>query len=366
MAKYVVCPKCKTKCLMAGDGSAVVVCTGCGVKLRLKSAQSQAPAVPSADPPPPPAKPQPPKPRARPKSPPEAVPRAADTPPPVAAQEAGPYPWEIPAEVIQRVQEYDAQEKGTGYPCQCGEFLNYVGRNNVFAVSGEADWVVYPDMVGILPRGVRLGGKPISGIRRGLALLLGIPMMILGAFMWMVGSALQSGGAMGCLIGFPLSMILTLFLLPFILLYALIRMAFDFWEGSQFPKIAARIRQDPKSTFAVRKMHRLCPLAPRFWQRGDVAELVRVDVTRPFPVETRYAILVAQAEPVPRRPSFTEAFSFLVARRRVYVVWFDKGPEDADQAATAAAQVLGVSLHKAKLSARDTLKPVEVEAGATA
>jgi len=277
-------------------------------------------------------------------------------PPPAQALKGGTeaFPWEIPPSVLAKAAEYEARGDVVTYPCHCGEELNYVGRNNVFhAANAEAELRIYADMVATTGQ---------AAAPWGMGRLLALPVMYLGLLLRFLGFALATMGFTGFLVTLPITIFVSVLFLPLYVGYVMLRIGYDYWERSRFPRIAQRILSDPQSTYAIRKLRRLAAGSPRAWQRGQVAEVVRVDVKRPFPPETRAAILIAQETPIPRRPNWKEAFTFLFARRRVYILWANEGEPAADEAARQMARALGVNVVRARLTLRDTLK-VEHEDG---
>ncbi|MFW6161843.1 MAG: hypothetical protein ACODAJ_03685, partial [Planctomycetota bacterium] len=102
----------------------------------------------------------------------------------------------------------------------------------------------------------------------------------------------------------------------------------------------------------IKKLFKLTPLLPRYWQRGDVVQVVRVETRRRL--LTRSVILLVQDDPLPAKSGCLGMGAFMVlarlvrGERRIYVVSVDGGEEEADAIAGAVADVLGVTVDRAE------------------
>jgi hypothetical protein len=215
---------------------------------------------------------------------------------------------------LAKVAAYDQQRLGRSFLCRCNQALNTVAKEQAVGPGARAELWLYPDVVGVTGRTERLGC---------LALLLALPALLLV-------------GPFALLMAIPAVLLRLLFYPIELVLGWLWKMRLD--------QIARRIRENPNSSYAIKKLFKYCLLQPRFWQRGEVAQLVRVNVKR-FLCGSRALLLIVQHEPIPRRPGCLEALlPMFIARRRVYYVWTDQGEAAADEAAQAAAQVLGIEV----------------------
>jgi hypothetical protein len=146
------------------------------------------------------------------------------------------------------------------------------------------------------------------------------------------------------------------------------KMLYEQWALKNLDRIVKRIKNDPKSPYAVKQMYKRAGwvrwrtgvgrgqtgavMAERYWQRGDVEQLVRVDARRG--ITTRSLLLVVMDDPIPRDPGFSRIALVLVLRRlicprrRIYVLDFEGGSGVADRAAQAASGVLGVPVKQGK------------------
>jgi hypothetical protein len=118
--------------------------------------------------------------------------------------------------------------------------------------------------------------------------------------------------------------------------------------------VARKIRLDPHSSYAIRKLHKYAALGPRYWERGDIVQVVRLDCRRRL--FKRSLILFLQDSPLPETRSLLDTSAFLLlsrlfrGQRRIYVVDVEAGPAQADAAAASAALVLNLPVLRAKFS----------------
>ena len=91
----------------------------------------------------------------------------------------------------------------------------------------------------------------------------------------------------------------------------------------------------------------LCPLLPRYWKAGDVAQVVRVDLSGCLGCGTVRVILFAQESPLPHRSGCPRVPRWINPQRRVYAICVDGTEQEADQAAKAAATALGAQFDDA-------------------
>ena len=260
-----------------------------------------------------------------------AAPRqgSAEAPPADAPDEAT-YPW-LPSDAVEaRAGECDAAGQFSAHPCSCDEFLNGVLKPEAIKWLIPAELRVYPDLV-----------KAQCPPGRRASPLLALPTALLRPFRLV--RAMPKAVLRLLLLPVALAAALPTFLLamPFLLCRELRRGA-----------IARRVRANPRSSYAVRKLYQLADLVPRYWRRGDVAELLRVNARRRY--LNRALVLVVQGPPLPYEvPATGKGLLMLLgrllrARRRVYVLRFENGEREADAAADAMARALGVAVGRAE------------------
>ena len=321
MGKYMVhCPGCGTKYEITEDRQGEVVrCATCKHTFRIgRLGPKQPPRAPSRPPVRAPSvprgEPAPPRPPAAPAPVREELaPRMAPSPEPKMAREA--YPWETPLALVAKAQAYDARGIARSFLCQGREILNTVPKDEAVAPGTKAELRVFPDIVSVTVRPLGCLGQ-----------LLGLPALILA-------------GPIGCLMAIPV-WILKIVFFPVTLLIALIQKA-------RLEYIAMRIRRNPKSSYAIKKMYQLGEGQPRLWQRGEVVQLVRADVRR-FLCGSRSLLLFVLDNPMARKPGCLEGIiSRFIARRRIVFIWFDKGQAEAEAAANQASPVLGAPVVRA-------------------
>jgi hypothetical protein len=271
------------------------------------------PTGPSAPPPPPKKTPSTPAPTTSPqpaRRPSTAVPPADRTP----------YPWELDPAIVARAEALNEAGACKVFLSRCGEALHILTKDEAVGIAYKAEFRVYSDFVGV-------EGRRLTPLQQFLAILFGLPASFLA-------------GPVGCLFALPAA-ILGLLFYPITLLIDLIRKAY-------YDRIAERIRRAPKSPYAIRKLFDLTPLIPRYFRRGEVVQLVRLEARR-FLCGSRSILLLVQDAPIPRRPGCTDNLMAvyglvrLIAKRRIYFIAFDKGESEADRAAAEASRALGIA-----------------------
>jgi len=253
------------------------------------------------------------------------------------AQETEVYPWDIPPEALAKAALYEQQGNIPSFLCQCNEALHTVKRPDAVGAGAKAQFRVYPDMVGV-------SGREPTCLERILMILLWPIAMLLSGWMSILGLAIVCVVVI-VIIANPLSLIVVI---PLAAVYLAVKFLLKQMLKSLFAKIAAWIRANPKSPWAIRLLHIWTPLFPRYWRRGEAAQIVRVDVSR-FLCGSRSLILIAHPEPIPAKPGCLDAIlGWIFPKRRVFFMWFDKGKAEADQAAQSAAAVLGLTVKQAE------------------
>ena len=347
------CPACRTVLLVdEANVGRQARCRKCQALFGVE--RGPEPAAPAATPAPvvqpvsPPPAAQPP----RPKAPPAKAPERPAQP---AARAAGPdetplevhepYPWETPPEVIGKVAAYEGRSAGTSFMCKVNEFTNgLLKRDTLREDLYPGQMCIYPDIVGVRTRPEepgclwKLAGKlpePAKSFLRRLA----------GAI-----------AAAGCLMSI-LAMLIGLVLSPFVFLFTLIawpiRAVLEYLEKKRLDYVAERIREDPKSSYAIRKLYKYSDLVPRYWRPGEIVQIIRLDCRRRL--RRHSLILFVQDDPFPKSVGIMGWGAFLLlgrllkARRRIYVCRMDK-PAEADIAADAAGIVLGTRPVRAKFT----------------
>jgi LSD1 subclass zinc finger protein len=228
------------------------------------------------------------------------------------------YPWETDPALLALVAAYDEQGAGQKYLCSGNEALNTVPRDAAVGPGAKAELWIYPDVVGVCGRTERLGC---------LGLLLALPALFLV-------------GPIAFLLAIP-GLIIRVILYPFNWLLA--KLFVVFIKG-YLGYVAEKIKRSPRSAYAIRKLLDYALLQPRFWRRGELVQLIRVNVNR-FLCGRRALLLLVQDVPLQRKPGCLESvFPRLFARRRVYYVWLANGEKEADAAAAAAGEALGLSV----------------------
>jgi len=285
-------------------------------------------------------------------------------------------PWETPPEVLTKAEAYRESGQVKSTTCKVEEFLEGVLRGQVVASIKEkskqeanlAEFHVYPDLVGVVHRPESPGclmtlldsflplqvAVLIVGLMSnlfGLAVLLVIALVILGVMMHFLGYV-GTAVAVILLIGLGVGA----------------NYLVEYLSQKNLERIVARVRSDPKSPYAIKQMFKRAGwvrwrtgigrgqsgavMAERYWQKGDVVQLVRVDARGKL--LKRNLILLVMDAPIPDDPGATRIAGVLVFRRlfcptrRVYIVDVEGGPQAADAAADAASQVLGLPVRIGK------------------
>jgi len=256
------------------------------------------------------------------------------------------YPWDIPPVLMAKAAAYESSNNYRGFFCKCREVLHCVPKNEATGPGIKAEICVYPDMVGIT-------GRPIGCLMQILLFLLSIPALLLAGPVYLIIGIVVLAVLAFCvvlLLSHPLLGILALIVLggPLTIFFLLYFGLVAGWNNY----IATLIRKDPKRPLAICLLYWKTPFIPRYWQQGDIAQVIRANIKR-FLCGSRSLILFVQDSPMSDRPGCLDfaasrfPLCLSLARRRVFVTWLDKGSEEADIAAEAAAGVLGVPLIRA-------------------
>ncbi len=290
------------------------------------------------------------------------------------AADRPPYPWETPPEIIARAEAYEAAGQIQTILCKVDEFLEGLIRPEVFrsikakAKQGVnlAELHVYPDLVGIVERPPALGCLA-SVIAFLFPFLLPLLPLLVGLTLLRWAMLLALGVAF--LAG--LAVILTPFgaVLAIVLLVAAAMIGnrlYESWARRNLDRIARRIRENPKSSYAVKQMFKRAgwvrwrtgigrgqsgaEMTARFWQPGDVEQLIRVDVKSRL--QLRSLLLIVMDNPHPHSLGWRGIGAILVffrlfqPHRRIYVVDVEGGSGVADSAAHAVSQALGLPVQQ--------------------
>lgn len=381
----VTCPHCKqtfnAPSTMVGK---LVKCPGCEANIQIPASQGVGPgeqdaassrkdnvppgpldrpaSAPAANteaeaPPPPPL----PKPQSQPHPKPQPQPEAS-------ADEL--FPWETPPELLSRAEAYRESDQVQSYTCKVEEFLEGLLRWQVFVSIKEkskqmanlAELHIYPDLLGVVQRPEEPGC---------LVTLLGsfLPLQVIVLIATLVSS----------LFGLAVLLVFGLIVLCMMLMFfgflgtvAVLILLVGSGVGINYgvaylsqknqEHIARRVRADPKSPYALKQMFKRAGwerwrtgvgrgqtgavMAERYWQKGDVVQLVRVEARRRL--TGRSLLLLVMDEPIPDDPGSSRIGCVLVYRRffspsrRIYIVDFEAGSQAADTAAAAVSQVLGL------------------------
>ncbi len=297
--------------------------------------------------------------------------------PPQPADEAGEcYPWETPAEVLEKAEAYREQGTVRAYSCKVEESLEGLLRPQVFKSIKQkakqeanlAELQIFPDLVGIVHRPEELGCL-------GQLIMLVFPVqwavMVLGLFANLIGL-----GIIG-VIGIVVYLVLARFLgylgavgaiVAGIALLAGGNALIRSLSQKRLAHIAAKIRANPRSCSSVKQMFKRAgwvrwrtgvgrgqtgaAMAERYWAKGDVVQLVRVDARRRLLM--RNLLLIVMDSPVPASPGLSSIGIVLFCKRafcpcrRIYVVDFEGGTRAADEAAQAAGVALGLPVQQGR------------------
>ena len=269
-------------------------------------------------------------------------------------------PWETHPELLEKAQRYEENQQGVAFLCKCNEFLNGISKKETMRDAVlESELRVYEDMVVV---DGRLGWLPAwinqvtAAIGVGVFLVL-VPLRVLsmaynlmgiiGFLMWLMIMALAPVVLWEVIIHY------WLFSLIAVVIMGAGIYAANIWSAKRLGDVLRRIRQDPHSPFAIRKLFKYTPLIPRIWERGDVVQLVRLDTRHRL--RKRSLLLLVQDNPFPLRSFWSSGAGVNIGRwyrgdRRVYVVSFDAGPDAADEAAEATSHLFGVPISQATFS----------------
>lgn len=307
-----------------------IKCPACGVPFFVNpSEQAAPPRQPAAPPPPPP--PTPAKKTAEPapeKRQPQPVPAKHQSSPPPAPQLPADasreiYPWETPPEYFARVEAYEQQGGGKTFLCWFEESLNTLSKPEALGPGVKADLKVYPDLVCVAPHEKKMGC---------LTMLLMIPALILAGPAGLLYLAVWLSDLVVGPIGYLKAKIMA----------KIMQMRLDL--------IAKRIRNNPKSSYAIKKLYKYADFLPRIWMRNDVVQILRVNIKRPV-CGTRAIVVFVHDNPILKKPGCLEtAFPMLVARRRLSFAWIKKDETLADSMAKEAADALGLEVVKARFA----------------
>lgn len=289
---------------------------------------------------------------------------AAEPSAPVAA--VGLYPWVTPPELVDWAARYRQKAPCLAFGCRAGEVLNTVlGADVLVRVRRGAELRIYPGLVAVedretgpgwserlsarLPAGLRAAAKATNSLARFLVLL---PTSVLGFLGLPLGLAL-----LGLIVA---ALVMSILRDPPVTIPAILGLSFlwvafhltwDYVRTRRLPQTLGKILLDPHGPYAVRKIYQNSALVPRFWRLGDVVQVLRADFS--WGLGRRALILVVQDSPLPEKPGGFDLPVHLrrlrSAERRLYVLAIDEGPETADQAAAAIAEVLGVVVGRTRL-----------------
>ena len=223
-------------------------------------------------------------------------------------------PWMPRPDLLARASVYDAQGQFRKSLCRCNAVINTVNRGAA-SIGDKAEMRVYPDLIGT-------NGRPMGCLMIGIALLLSLPFLLLS----------------------PLALLQALFglvLYPFTWLLGLILQKVLMEPATRF------VREHPKHWLSLWILYNWSPLIPRVWERGDIVQVIRVDLRR-FICGKRSLVLLVQDDPLPRGLGCANLLAMgILPKRRIDVLTIDKGSAEADAAADAAAEVLGLPVLQA-------------------
>jgi len=236
------------------------------------------------------------------------------------------FPWQIQPKVLAKVQAYRQDGMGRSWRCQSRETPRF-SKDEILGPAVDSELWVFPDIVAV-------DGRPPSLLLRVLLFLLQVPAVVLA-------------GPFAVLMAIP-ALCVAVVMYPIGWLIQQI-------EKARYEHIARRIRANPKSPYAIRKLLRLTFLMPRCWQPGEIVQLIRVDVRRAF-CGRRYVLLLVQDRPIEKRPGCTDVLlADLLPRRRIYMVSVKGREGDADAAADAVGRALGLGTVTKAVAVRNKL-----------
>ena len=248
------------------------------------------------------------------------------------------YPWDPNPELVAKANSYDEQGIGETYNCDVIEGLNYIlvgdlNRKNLT----KACVKIYPDLVATIWR------PELPGCLEKFATRLSKPIASLLAPLFDFFQTFISG--FGCILHFPAFIMGILLIIPMFILKLLMLPFVLFIQWLQRKRLEMIIRlilKNPKSPYAIMMLFKLTDILPRYWRRGDIVQIVRVNVRRFF--ITRGVILLVQDNPIPTLGGCSRFFVWpFTARRRIYALRVDK-LDQADVIASKLAKVLGLNV----------------------
>jgi hypothetical protein len=256
------------------------------------------------------------------------------------------FPWQTPAEIIEKVEQYEEHNNVTRFKVKSNEYLNSLLKSEAFGEGFfESELNIYPDIIGIDFRTEKPGCTDDLLIRVPEP-IRNILSIILAPFALGFGCLLNLPSVFfGCLLAIP-SLILMVIMLPF-------QLVIDFVDKKRLEYSLRRIQSDPKSSYAIKKIFKYSDIIPRYWQKGDVVQLIKVETRRKL--KKHVLFLLAQDEPIPSKIGCAETGAFLLlgrifnAKRRVYVIRMDK-LEESDAIGERIASVLGIKINKGKFA----------------
>ncbi len=266
-------------------------------------------------------------------------------------------PWETRLEVLEKAQAYRENQRGIAFLCKCNEFLNGISKKETMRDAVlESELLVCDDLAMIDGR-----MSWFEALVQWLIAKLGVgalfilwPIQLISLFcnpFSLVGLALD-------LMVFGVLATILMWIVTTYWLYSLLAAviasgafyAYQKWSEQRLATTLVRIKENPLSSFSIRKMFTYTPLIPRVWERGTIVQLVRLN-TR-YRLRKRSLLLMVQDNPLPKRSFWSTGLGLVISRwfwglRRVYVVSFDNGPDAADEAAAAAARLFQVPIEQA-------------------
>lgn len=205
----------------------------------------------------------------------------------------------------------------------------------------RAELCVYPDLVAVVfrPWHCFLGFLMLPLMILG-AILVGV--LLIGLLVDIARSGPEGGNVL---------LVLVLGFVALVLFARLFRYLFLLILYPVLQAIDGYIRRHPRAMWAILLKLWLYPLLPRYWQRNDVAQVVRVDYSGCLGCGTVKLILFAEESDLPTRPGCAMLPRWINPQRRVYVTCVNATEQEADQAAKAAATALGAPLVHANFEA---------------
>ncbi|MFW6162825.1 MAG: hypothetical protein ACODAJ_08625, partial [Planctomycetota bacterium] len=160
----------------------------------------------------------------------------APAPEPAPEAEEG-YPWEVPPALVEKADRYDEERAFTACPCKVNEFLNRPLKNEAVRQLVDAELRVYPDMVGV-------------DLRRAPGWLMKLVMMLPAWLSVPLGLALSAPNACLTVLFLPFSLLLAV---PF----TIVMLPVELIQRLFLPRVARRIRANPGSSYAIKKLFKL-------------------------------------------------------------------------------------------------------------